>query len=277
MKKLLRILAGILNYYNNYRIPRAAAALSYYLTMTFFPLIICLYSLLGKNYQQITQTLNFISQFISAKTADMLRSFLSYVALSHNSGMFYAGLLVFLTSAAAAERTLHGTIGEMQGKPHFQGLADLLFSFVFALVFVLAIYFSIVVLFTGRDILDLINGYLPFVDISVSWSWLRYLLLAGISFFLFWAIYAVAQAKKARYRSYPGALFTTVGIVVISVVFSNFISVSTRYPLVYGSLASVILLMFYLYLNCQIIYLGAAVNLALRDEFGTGHEVAKKA
>jgi len=277
MKRFGKILAGIFNYYNTYRIPRAAAALSYYLTMTFFPLIICLYSLLGQNYMRVTQTLNFISQFISAKTAEMLRSFLAHVALSHNSGMFYAGLLVFITSASAAERTLQGTIGEMQGKQHFQGLADLLFSIVYALVFVAAIYFSIVVLFTGRDILDLINGYLPFVDISVSWTWLRYLLLAGISFFLFWAIYAVAQAKGARYRSFPGALFTTVGIVVISVVFSNFIAVSTRYSLVYGSLASVILLMFFLFLNCQIIYLGAAVNLALRDEFGTGHEEKKNA
>ena len=52
----------------------------------------------------------------------------------------------------------------------------------------------------------------------------------------------------------------------MTLVFSNFIGVSTRYPLVYGSLASVILLMFWLFLICQIIYLGAALNIVLAQQ-----------
>ena len=52
----------------------------------------------------------------------------------------------------------------------------------------------------------------------------------------------------------------------MSWVFSVFIAVSARYPLVYGSLASLVLLMFWLFLCCQIIFLGAALNVAVRDE-----------
>ena len=52
----------------------------------------------------------------------------------------------------------------------------------------------------------------------------------------------------------------------MSWVFSMFIAVSARYPLVYGSLASLVLLMFWLFLCCQIIFLGAALNVAVRDE-----------
>ena len=37
------------------------------------------------------------------------------------------------------------------------------------------------------------------------------------------------------------------------------------YNLVYGSMASVILLMYWMYLECQNIYLGAAFNLAISD------------
>ena len=47
--------------------------------------------------------------------------------------------------------------------------------------------------------------------------------------------------------------------------FSVFLSVSTRYPLVYGSLASVILLMLRMYFCGQIICIGAAFNIALQD------------
>ena len=49
----------------------------------------------------------------------------------------------------------------------------------------------------------------------------------------------------------------------MSWLFSGFIAASSRYPLVYGSLASMILLMFWLFLCSQLIYLGAALNQAI--------------
>ncbi len=265
MRKILFILRGLYRYYSEKHIPRAAAALSYYLTMTFFPLIICLYSLLGRSYTHVMEAIDFISQFISAKTTEMLRSFIRYVAQSNNRGMFWAGVLVLVTSASAAERSLQMTIGEMQGKQRFKALGDFLFSVVFSLAFVGAIYFAIVVLFTGRELIGRLNTLLPFVDIGGSWQWIRFVLLAGICMVLFWAIYWVTQPRAERYPCFAGALFSTLAVEGMSLLFSNFISASARYPLVYGSLASLILLMFWLYLNCQIIYLGAALNLTLRD------------
>ena len=138
-------------------------------------------------------------------------------------------------------------------------------NLIFSVVFVAAIYFAIVVIFTGRDFLQTVNGWLPFIDIGNSWQWIRFLLLAGIFFIIVWAVYAVSKQRYREYRTFPGAAFAMIGMVVMSYAFSVFIAASTRYPLVYGSLASLILLMFWLFLSCQIIYLGAALNLVLRD------------
>ena len=63
-----------------------------------------------------------------------------------------------------------------------------------------------------------------------------------------------------------GALAATAGILLMSGIFSRFIAVSYRYPLVYGSLASIILLMVWLFLCSQTIYLGAAVNACLDQQ-----------
>ena len=245
------------------------------MTMTFFPLIICLYSLLGKNYLRIMEALNFISQFISADTTNMLRSFMTHVAITENSGMFVAGLTVLMSSASAGVRSMQSTIGELQGGERYRGLAGFLFSLVLSLVFVAAIYFAILVLFSGRSILDRINALLPFVDLGASWEWVRFLLLAGIILGIDWAVFAVSKRREDRYRTFPGAVLATLGMVVMSSVFSIFISVSTRYSLVYGSLASMILLMFWLYLCCQIIYVGAALNIAIRDVYGDPKRVEK--
>ena len=263
MKRIATILRELFDLYNRIQIPRAAAALSYYLTMTFFPLVICLNSLLGYNFKQSMRILSFIGQFISSNASAMLQSFLLHIAVNNNSGIFAAGLLALVTSASAGIRTLQATIGEMQGQRRYQGMWGFLFSVVFSLLFMGAIYFAVLVVFTSRDILDLINGYLPFFDISRSWSWIRFLILGVISFLLLWVVYAFSKARGLRYKTAPGALFSTVGLVFMTSVFSNFIGVSARYPLIYGSLASVTLLMFWLFLVCQIIFLGAALNLVI--------------
>ena len=54
-------------------------------------------------------------------------------------------------------------------------------------------------------------------------------------------------------------------LVSVSGIFAIFINASIKYPLVYSSLASVIVLMVWLYSCCMVIYCGAAVNIALRD------------
>ena len=236
------------------------------MTMTFFPLLICLYALLGKNHARVMEALQFVSQFISADTARMLRSFMSYVALADSDAMLLAGLTVLLSSASAGVRSMQSTIGEMQGGERYRGAACLLFSLVFSLLFVAAVYFGILVLFTGRDVLELLNGRLPFVELGASWQWIRFLLLAALLLGLVWAVFAVSQRPTDRYRCFPGAVFAAAGMVAMSSLFSAFIAASARYSLVYGSLASLILLMLWLHFSCQILYLGAALNIAIRDD-----------
>ena len=265
MGNFVRILHALIDQYTKRRIPKASAALSYYLTMTLFPVIICLYALLGDNYDRSMQILDFVEQFLSADTTMLIRRFIIHVAASSSTALLIAALMVLVTSASAAVRTLQSTIGEMQGGQRFQGLTDLLFSVIFSLAFLAAMYFAILVMFTGRDFLEWINGYLPFVDVRSSWRWLRFLLLGGIELVIFWSVYEVSKRRCDNYSTLPGAILSTLAIVAMSSLFSVFIAVSARYPLVYGSLASLVLLMFWLYLSCQIIFLGAALNVVLRD------------
>ena len=268
VKKLGRFLLRIIELYNSARVPKASAALSYYLTMTIFPLIICLYALLGKNYRSAMEILGFLEQFLSADTIRILRNFLVHVAGNNSRAILLTGVTVLLTSSSAAVRCLESTIGDMQGEQRYRGMREFLFSLLYSLAFLAAMYFAILVMFTGREILSRINNYLPFVDISGSWQWMRFVLLGGIELVLFWGVYEASNSRSDKCYSFPGAVLSTAAMVVVSYVFSIFIAASTRYPLVYGSLASVILLMFWLFLCCQVILVGAAFNVALRDALG---------
>lgn len=243
----------------------AAAALSYYLTLTFFPLVICLYVLLGSNYERIIYMLGFLRRIMPTEAANMLEDFLWHVSENNSPPMLAAGLAVLISSSSAAVRSMQAIIGRMQGGQRFHGIKDLLYSLVFSVFFILAIYFAAIIMLMGENFFSAISRVLPLIDGVSSWRFLRFPLLAGIELVIVHGAYAVSKRSEDSYSTIPGAAFAAFGMAAVSLVFSLFISVSRKYPLVYGSLAAMILLMFWLYLCCFVIYLGAALNISLRN------------
>ncbi len=264
-KSILALLKRVVYYYNYKQIPQAAAALCYYLIMTFFPLIICLYTLLGNNYDRALSILSFAENMLSADTVRILRIFLNYVAANHSTAMFLAGIMILLTSASAGVRSIMVTLGRMQGEPRFTAVKGLFFSVLYAVAFLITVWFAILVMFTSRDLLQLLNEKLPFIDISGGWLGIKYLLLGGMLFLMLWRVFRSSRAKGLNFPCWPGALIGMLAMLAVSVLFSAFITASARYSLVYGSLTSVILLMLWLFLSGQAMYVGAAFNFALRD------------
>ena len=247
------------------RLVMASAALAYHLTMTIFPLMIVLYTLLGNNYSKALRVLSFATNLMAVETVDILRDFLAYVALHNSTAMMIAGITVLVTSASAAVRTLHFTIGGLQGGTRFKGLPLFLFSVLFSVLLIAVVYLGMIIMLSGREVLQRISTHLPFLDLGDSWHMLRFLILAGIELGMFWFSYAMLRRKGERYRVLPGAILSSIAMVAVSLCFSLVIGASVRYPLVYGSLASMILLMLWLYCGGLVFFCGAALNVCIRD------------
>lgn len=243
----------------------AAAGLAYYIMMTFFPLLICIYSLLGNNYEWAMRVIEFVAPLLPTRAVEYTMSFMGYVSENYSLLMMLLALSIILITASAAFRSLENTIGAMQGKRRYEGIVFILFSIILSLGFTLTIYLAIVAMFFGNNIIRSINLYLPFLNIGNIWVSLRYLLLFGVAFAILTLIFEICKSKDQRYSTAVGALSATGILVGISAAFSSFINYSIKYPLVYSSLASLILLMFWLYCCCQAVYCGAAINIAIRD------------
>lgn len=260
-----RFLLELFRLYTTKPINRSSAALCYFLVMTFFPLIILLYTMLGSSYALAMRGIRMMEGFVAEGTLKTITDFVRYVAMNVNQSMTVAAAVVLVGSASAAVRTLQSCIGELQGRQRYQGVFDLLFSIIFSLILVVAIYASAVILVTGRQVIDFVNAHIPFFELSVSWDSLRFLVLAMIIYLLLLGVYKFSRPVGERYHTHAGAIFATLAIVAVSYVFSAIIGNSARYPLVYGSLASMILLMMWMYTSCIVIFLGAAVNIAQRN------------
>ena len=265
LEKIKSFVLDTADVYFGKRVTRGAAALAYYLTMTIFPLLICLYSMLGSQYRQAMQILGVVQNFIAEDTFTTLEDFLAYVASSNSTAMLIAALLVLITSASAAFRSFEMTVGDIQGQMRFRGVGGFIISLLFSVVFLAAVYLSILIMLTGSWFLSFVDKWLPFVNISKSWTWVRFLILFGVVFLMIYFFYYVTVPKNRPYQVTKGALTATVAMVVVSIVFSVFISASAKYPLVYGSIASIILLMLWLYLASYVLIMGEVINIVLRD------------
>jgi len=175
-------------------------------------------------------------------------------------------LSAIILSASAGLRVLLDTMDEIYHHPRETGLRRFLVSVVLSLLFLLAIYLSIAVILTGDWFLHLIERILPreilnqmdFSSFSYVWQWLRYLLLLCFLILVVTALYRIGlpKGKTPRKRLLPCALLVALALVGVSSLFSRFIALSSRYSLVYGSLASLIILLIWLYLCGNILLLG---------------------
>ena len=97
-----------------------------------------------------------------------------------------------------------------------------------------------------------------------TWQWVKYLLLLAMVFLFILLLYRfAAPLDKPRPPVVPGALAAAAALAVASMVFSLLMGNSTRYSLIYGSLASVIIMLVWLYLCGNILILGNVVNYVL--------------
>jgi membrane protein len=116
IQRIVRVLRRTGLFYLERQIPRSSAAMAYYLTMSLFPLIVCLYALLGRSYQQMIQVLELADRVLQPSTTQYLKSFLLYVANNPSKTMVAAAILLLLSSASAAVRVLRQGLREIRGQ-----------------------------------------------------------------------------------------------------------------------------------------------------------------
>lgn len=264
--RVTRIAVSMVRIFAEKRLPRSAAALAYYMVLTLFPAIICIYDLLALVFRNPGNVIAVVESLVLPReTSDLISEFLQYVSGNTNEVLFVVALTVMVTSAAAAFRTFAAIAGEIQGVRRFGPVSNALVSFVFSLAFLLAVFVCILLMLTGQHFLTLLDEVLPWVSIGGWWAWLRFVLLFAILHTMILCLYRLSAPRERRHQQLPGAFFSAVCVAVMSMLFSWLFGRSAKYSLVYGSLASVVILMFWFNMFSTLILLGCAFNRALEE------------
>lgn len=263
MKKLwsippvLFLRQSILLYFSR-RVPQAAACLAYFMLLTVFPVLICVSYLLGLVNIDVVSLMDQLQNILPEAALDVLAGYLRYISFHQTPGLFLAGLAGCWFSAAAAFRTITRVIVDMYDDVSQSMVRGLVSSILFPIGLLVTIAVSVIVVVTGQRTLATVAARFPFLGYLVNlWSWTRYVLLFAVFFlFLLAVLNMAAPMGTPRFPVLLSSLVSSLSLVVSSGIFSWFIGLSSRYSLVYGSLVSLIILLIWLYLCGQILFLG---------------------
>ena len=260
--------------YGRLGVSRAAAALAYFLILTLFPLLVCVNFFIGLLELDPEAVFSALDSLLPRESLSIILDYLTYVSgipQSQSTPLLLASLFTILLSASAGLRTLLKTMDELYQVRHVSSLRRVAVSVILSLLFLLTIYLSIVVIFTGDWFFQLLEARLPsplaelipLRLLSQLWGWLRYLLLFFCVLLLVLAVYRMGTPPPLRREKKVlrlTALLSAGALVACSVLFSWFIGMSSRYSLVYGSLASLIILLVWLYFCGNILLVGAVAG-----------------
>ena len=143
----------------------------------------------------------------------------------------------------------------------------------YTLLFVLAILFSLLLLVFGNDINAIVSNHFPlFKHVTDVLMGIRITFSTVILVFFFVLIYRYLpnhdnELFHARFKKLlPGAIFTSVGWLVLSFIFSYYVEIFKGFTNMYGSLATLILLMLWLYFIMYVLLMGGVLNALLEQE-----------
>lgn len=257
----VRFVREIVELYFSAHVSRSAAELAYFLILTVFPFLICINAFVGALHLDISVVLNTMEELLPGSVASVVADYVQYITDNQTFGMFLAGLFGTLVSASAAVRALMNIMDDIYGRTNYPGFWGVVVSVIFSILLLITMYLSIVVVLTGNWFFHMVEEFLHLENQLPDWQWMRFVILFALVLLFILLLYRVtAPIGKPRPPVLTGAFLASVALVAASILFSIFIGMSSRYSLVYGSLASVIILLVWLYLCGNILILGNVFN-----------------
>lgn len=217
--------------------------------------------------------LDFLDSFLPPQTSDFFNEniFNNISTTSQGSllsSVFILSIILMTNGVNAVFSGFEHSYHEQLTRNVFkQWLYALGVAIILALLLIITVgvfgYFQIYII---NPLYERINGEL----IEQSDSGLAWILFSKYAFFVIMVYLATATlyyfgTKEGRHSKFfsIGALFTTLLIILTSYLFGVYIENFSQYNKLYGSIGALLILLFYLWLNANILLLGYELNASL--------------
>ena len=243
-----------------------ASAIAFSFFMALFPFALFILNLIPfiplENFQ--ADFLEFVEEGVPPNTYDAIEAILKDIMETSHQGLLSSGFILsilLMTNGINAilggfEMSAHITITRGFFRQYFISLAISLVLSMILLITVAAIVIAEVMIQKIN-----IRGYVADVSV-IEWSRYGFILLMILITTSILYKFGAKETSSMSFISY-GAVFTTILIVVSSYVFGIYVTKFAKYNELYGSIGTLLVLMFYIWINCMVLLLGFELNATI--------------
>ena len=145
---------------------------------------------------------------------------------------------------------------------------------IYTVLFIGVIVLLLLLAVFGNSLYIFVSAHIRILEPVADWlismrNIIAPLVLVGFSLLL----YKFLPNRKDRFKKQiPGAIFTAIGWLVVSWVFSVYVDIFKGFSSMYGSLTTIVLIMLWLYFCMYSILLGGEINNFMYDKMFTGNK-----
>lgn len=236
--------------------------LAFFLVLSVFPIIILIGLIASTFSLSLDSIIEFMNENLPRQISDIITTFISGKGIDFNVGFFTIIAFILASNGPHSIIVTSNTLYNFeQGSYLNRRIKALILTILLVLLFI----FIIVVLAFGNIIVKAIFeiGILKNLS-SFAYSMFVYLKWPIAFFIIFFSIkllYTIAPDYNipSRYVN-KGAIFTTLGWILTTAIYSYYVTHFSKYDIFYGSLSNIIILMMYIYFLSYILVLGIAIN-----------------
>lgn len=245
-----------------------AAALSYYLIFSIFPMLILLSMIVGMMHLNASSLDGLLDSLLPKDMIEVLKNYIVYVNDSYNSTLMSFAIIFsiyfpwrFIKSLMESIRVSFG-LGKSK---HL--LRDIIRQLICTLLLPLTILLCLILIIFGQNVITWICSLLLPGTIRLSnlllnlWQYLRFVAAALLMSAALAILYELSMDKPLKVKKIlPGILFSIFAWILASVIFSFYVENFANYSVIYGAIGGFMALLLWLYLTSTIFILGSELN-----------------
>ena len=244
-----------------------SAQITYYLILSFFPFLIFLINLVSFTPLSNEMLITSFKMFLPDETGALLKNVAIQTLQAKSKTLLVLGMIASLW---VASKGISAIIRGLNKAYHIEENRNFIklnsIAIISTVGITIMIIFSLIMIVFGKIIGTYIFGLVGAKGLfNIIWSFFRYCIPLGIMFVTFYLIYKYVPNRKLKFTNViVGTIFTTVGWVITSFLFSFYVNNFANYGKVYGSLGGVIASITWLYVSALIILIGGELNAISR-------------
>ncbi|WP_339889004.1 YihY/virulence factor BrkB family protein [uncultured Flavobacterium sp.] len=244
-----------------------ASAIAFSFFMALFPFALFILNLIPyipiKDFQ--VDFINFIAQNVPPNTFEAIDKIIVDILSNSYQGLLSSG---FILSIFLMTNGVNAILGGFEMSEHItltrsyfkQYLISLALSLILSLLLLITVAAIIVfeVFIQKIKIQDFFSDNISLIE------WGRYAFVILMILITTSTLYKYGTKETAKIKFISsGAIFTTILIILSSYVFGIYVEKFARYNELYGSIGTLLVLMFYIWINCMVLLLGFELNAAI--------------